>query len=56
MFIPSPPGLKFKLKLKVKVKADELQWMVKTTIQVDIIQMDDNPADSCAISPMAFLF
>ena len=25
-------------------------------IQVDLIQMDDYPADSCAISPMAFLF
>ena len=24
-------------------------------IQVDIIQMDDYPTDSCAISPMAFL-
>ena len=26
-----------------------------TMIQVDIIQMDDYPADSCAISPTAFL-
>ena len=26
-----------------------------TMIQVDIIQMDDYPTDSCAISPMAFL-
>ena len=24
-------------------------------IQVDLIQMDDYPADSCAINPMAFL-
>ena len=27
-----------------------------TMIQVDIIQMDDYPTDSCAISPMDFLF
>ena len=27
-----------------------------TTIQVDLIQMDDYPADSCAISPTALLF
>ena len=27
-----------------------------TTIQVDLIQMDDYLADSCAISPTAFLF
>ena len=27
-----------------------------TTIQVDLIQMNDYLADSCAISPMAFLF
>ena len=26
-----------------------------TTIQVDLIQMDDYPDDSCAISPTAFL-
>ena len=26
-----------------------------TTIQVDLIQMDDYPADSCAIRPTAFL-
>ena len=26
-----------------------------TMIQVDIIQMDDYPAESCAISPTAFL-
>ena len=26
-----------------------------TTIQVDLIQMDDYPAHSCAISPTAFL-
>ena len=26
-----------------------------TMIQVNIIQMDDYPADSCAISPTAFL-
>ena len=26
-----------------------------TMIQVDIIQMDDYPTDSCAISPTAFL-
>ena len=26
-----------------------------TMIQVDIIQMDDYPADSCAISPTALL-
>ena len=25
------------------------------TIQVDLIQMDDYPADSCAMSPTAFL-
>ena len=27
-----------------------------TMIQVDLIQMDDQPADSCAINPTAFLF
>ena len=27
-----------------------------TIFQVDLIQVDDYPADSCAISPMAFLF
>ena len=27
-----------------------------TMIQVDLIQMDDYPADSCAINPTAFLF
>ena len=27
-----------------------------TMIQVDLIQMDDYAADSCAISPMTFLF
>ena len=26
-----------------------------TMIQVDIIQMDNYPADSCAVNPMAFL-
>ena len=26
-----------------------------TMIQLDFIQMDDYPADSCAISPMVFL-
>ena len=40
----TPPPIKFKM------DGNDL-----TTIQVNSIQMDDHPADSCAISPTAFL-
>ena len=30
-------------------------WSIFDLIQVDLIQMDDYPADNCAISPTAFL-
>ena len=65
----APPNQNFKKKFKnlgmkpgkskVRIWDRSNIWQAMyydlTTIHVDLIQMDDSPADSCAISPTAFL-
>ena len=54
MYPPSPTPLE-KFKVGIKVRGTLGDDQDRPAFQVDLLLMDDYPADSCAINPMAFL-